>query len=47
MIDVRTGIRAGIAQYLLDDICRHLFKEIRRIVRHQVIDDAGGFFIGK
>ena len=47
MVDVRARIGAGITQNLLDDIGRHLLEEIGRIIRHQIVDDAGSFFIGK
>ena len=47
MVDILAGLRLGVLKNLLDDICRHLLQEVCSIVSHQVVDDAGCFFIGK
>ena len=41
------GLRFRVLEDLLDDIRRHLLKQVRSIVSHQVVDDAGCFFIGQ
>jgi len=47
MVDVLAGIRAGVFQDFLDDIRRHLFQQIDRIIRLQIIDDDTGFLFRK
>ena len=47
MIDIPSGIRPGAGEQLFYNIGRHLLQQIRRIVRHQVIDNIGGLPLGK
>ena len=47
MIDISPRICTGICQKLLDYIGRHLFQKVCRIIRHQIINDVGGFLVGQ
>ena len=47
MVDILAGLRFGVLKDLLYNICRHLLQKVCSIVSHQVVDDAGCFFIGK
>ena len=47
MIDIPSGIGAGVGKQLFNHIRRHLFQQVRRIVGHQIIDNIGRLFIRK
>ena len=47
MVDIRPRVRPCVCKNLLNDIGRHLFQKVRRIIGHQVVDDVRCFLIGK
>jgi len=45
MIDVSAYLRACVGQKFFDNVGRHLFQQVSRIVCHQVVDDVRCFLI--
>ena len=45
MVDLAAGICVRICKDTLDDISGHFLHKVRSIIGHQVIDNAGSFFI--
>ena len=50
-IDIGPGIGTGVGQDLFDDVGRHflqhVFQQVSRVIRHQVIDDGRRFLVGQ
>ena len=41
MVNIPTGLRAGVLQQALHHIGRHLLQQVHRIVGHQIVNDIG------
>ena len=47
LVDLFPGLAVRLQQDALDDVCRHLFDEVYRIVYEQLVQHQLEFFIGK